>query len=90
MPIKYHGITFASPAAFTADTTIYGFDVIVTADAATVRIVGANGVQMAILGAGVPFHMGGTDPVSGEPIQLSQYSTTGAGNVSVAYAVRTP
>ena len=90
MAVKYNGITFASPAAFTADTTIYGFDVVVTADAATVRLVGANGVQMAILAVGVPFHLGGTDPVTGEPIQLSLYSTTGAGNVSVAYAVRTP
>lgn len=90
MAVKYHGITFASPAAFTADQTLHGFDVIVTGDAATLRIVGANGVAMAALSPGVPFKFGGTDPVSGEPIKLADYGTTGAGNVFVAYAVRVP
>jgi len=90
MAVKYYGITFASPAAFTADQTIFGYDVVVTGDAATLRIVGANGVAMAALAVGVPFHFGGTDPVSGEPIKLSDYSATGTGNVFVSYAVRVP
>lgn len=90
MAVRYHGITFAVAAStvpFTADATIYGWDVIVTATA-TVTLTGANSVLMATLAANTPFHMGGTDPVSGEPIQLSLYSATGTATVFVAYATR--
>ena len=94
MAVKYNGIKLTGPAggaAFTADTTIYGFDVVVTASTGPAFITGANGTQMAVLATGVPFHMGGTDPVTGEPIQLSLYSATAAaGDVYIAYAVRTP
>ena len=94
MAVKYFGIQLTAPAggaAFTADATIYGFDVIVTNTSGAATITGANGTVMAAISAGVPFHMGGTDPVTGEPIQLSLYSATAAaGNVHIAYAVRTP
>ena len=94
MAVKYNGIQLAAPAggaAFTADATIWGFDVIVTNTSGVATITGANGVVMAAITAGMPLHLGGTDPVSGEPIQLSLYSATAAaGNVHIAYAVRTP
>jgi hypothetical protein len=91
MAVKYFGIQLTTPAGapFTADATIWGFDVVITATAAA-TITGANGVVMAALAANVPFHMGGTDPVSGEPLQLNQYSATSAGNVHIAYATRVP
>lgn len=94
MAVKYFGIQLTAPtggAAFTADPTIHGFDVVVTNTSGTALITGANAAVMAAITAGVPFHMGGTDPVSGEPIQLSLYSATAAaGNVHIAYATRTP
>ena len=88
--VKYNGISLTAPSAtqFTADTTIWGFDVIVTAATVAATITGANGAVMATLAAGRPFKIGGTKPVSGEPIQLSQYRATSAGNVHIAYAVR--
>jgi hypothetical protein len=92
MALIYCGITLAgtgAPVVFTADTTIFGWDVIVTASAAA-TITGANGVLMASLAAGIPFRFGGVRPVSGEPIRLSDYSATVAGgqSVNIAYAVR--
>lgn len=90
MAVRYNGILLTTPTAtpFTADTTIWGFDVIVTAATAAATIFGANGVAMAVLAVGVPFYMGGIQPVSGEPLRLSDYSATSVGNVHVAYAVR--
>lgn len=94
MAVKYFGILLTAPtggAAFTADTTIHGFDVIVTNTSGVATITGANGVVMASVTAGQPLYLGGTRPVSGEPIQLSLYSATAAaGNVHIAYATRTP
>jgi len=94
MAVRYHGILLTAPVAataFTSDPAINGFDVIVTASTGPAFIVGQNGVQMAVLATGVPFHMGGTDPVSGEPLRLSEYQAqAAAGNVHIAYAVRTP
>lgn len=92
MAVKYKGILLTTPtvaAAFTADATIWGSDVIVTASTGPAFIVGQNGVQMAVLATGVPFKFGGTDVINGEPIRLSDYqASAAAGNVHIAYAVR--
>lgn len=92
MAVKYNGILLTAPTsatAFTADTTIWGFDVIVTASTGPAFIVGANNVQMAVLATGIPFHLGGTDPVTGEPLRLADYQAqAAAGNVHIAYATR--
>jgi hypothetical protein len=94
MAVRYHGIKLTAPTSatpFTADTQLHGFDVIVTASTGPAFITGQNGVQMAVLATGVPFHLGGTDPVSGEPLRLSEYQAqAAAGDVHIAYAVRTP
>ena len=89
MAVKYNGILLTAPTAtpFTADATIWGFDVLITATAPA-TITGANAVTMASLAAGRPLHLGGTDPVSGEPLQLALYSATSAGNVTITYATR--
>lgn len=92
MAVKYNGIkltTPVAPAAFTSDQTIWGFDVIVTCTTGPAFIIGANGVQMAVLATGVPFRFGGTHPVSGEPIKLADYqASAAAGDVHISYAAR--
>jgi hypothetical protein len=93
MAVKYFGIQLTAPAGgapFTADQTLWGFDVVVTNTSGIATITGANGVVMAAISAGQPLRLGGTAPVAGEPIQLSQYSAqAAAGNVHIAFAVRT-
>lgn len=90
MPIRYNGIQLTAPAAaaFTADQTIWGWDVIVTATAAA-TITGADNTLMASLTIGVPFRFGGTHPLTGEPIRLADYKASSAGNVHIAFAIKT-
>lgn len=92
MAVKYNGIQLVmtgSPVAFTSDPTLWGFHVIVTASAGPATIRGPNGVDMASIATGQPSRIGGMKPISGEPIQLNQYSASAAaGNVHIAYAAR--
>lgn len=94
MAVRYNGILLTAPVAataFTSDPTLYGFDVIVTCSTGPAFIVGANGVQMAVLATGIPFRFGGTAPVTGEPLQLSLYQAqAAAGNVHISFATRVP
>jgi hypothetical protein len=92
MAIKYNGILLTGPTsatAFTSDASIWGYDVIVTASTGPAFIVGANGVQMAVLATGIPFRFGALNPIAGEPIRLSEYQAqAAAGNVHISFATR--
>lgn len=94
MAVKYDGIlltTPVAPTAFTADGQLHGLDVVVTCTSGPAFIVGANGVQMAVLATGIPFRFGGIQPVSGEPLRLADYqASAAAGNVHISYATRRP
>jgi len=90
MALKYNGILLTTPTsatAFTANAGIWAWDVTVTASTGPAFVVGANGVQMAVLATGIPFRMGALNPLAGQPIRLSEYQAqAAAGNVHIAYA----
>lgn len=92
MPLKYNGILLTTPTvatAFTADTGIWAYDVTVTASTGPAFVLGANGVQMAVLATGIPFRFGDIEPTRGEPLRLSDYQAiAAAGNVHIAFATR--
>lgn len=96
MRIQYNGISLAgadaTPVAISA-SVLWTWDAVITASAPG-TVIGANGVAMANLVAGVPFQIPSAShrELGDEPqIDLGQYQVTTASGqtVRVAYLVRT-
>jgi hypothetical protein len=96
MQVKYNGIALTmtgSDVDFSASRLMTS-DAIVTAAQTATTLKGANGIIMAVLEPGIPFHLPGAshrETADDPQIDLADYSASAAaGNVYIAYAVRVP